>query len=106
MRRTRCPARAAGNALLDGGRQRAGQFGGFIAGHVIPGGHDVLGVRFEIPARAQLAADAPADRGEHRRDLGIGRGVGWHQPRREAMGGAIDKNALNEDQVVMEIGIE
>jgi hypothetical protein len=67
---------------------------------------DVLGVRFTITQRAQLADDAPADRVEHRRDLGIGRGVGLHKPRLQALGCAIDKNALNEDQVVMEIGIE
>ena len=61
---------------------------------------------FERAQRAQLADDALADRVKHRRDLGIGGWVGLHKPWFQSLSCAIDKDPLEEDQVVMEIGIE
>jgi hypothetical protein len=70
------------------------------------GPENEISYAIQIAPLAQLSDDALANLVEHRRDLRI---RGWdslNKPRLETLGGAIDKDALQEDKMVMQIQIE
>jgi hypothetical protein len=98
--------RAKGHALLDRGRQCAGQLGVVVARRVVARGHHVLGARFEGAQRAEGTDNALTDRLKDGGDVRVRGRVGGQKTRLEARGGAIDKDPFEEDHVGGEIGIE
>jgi hypothetical protein len=64
-----------GNALLDRGRQRAGQLGLLVHQGVIAGGHRSIDGRLQIPQLAQLADHPLTDLVHDVGNVGIARGI-------------------------------
>src|SRR5882724_3525555 len=97
---------AKGDALRDGGGQGARERGFVAAQGIIPGGYGCIDSRLQVSQPTQRADDPPTDLLE---DLGNVRIAGRHaldKARLAALVGAIEVDALKEDNMKMEIQIE
>src|SRR5262249_7383976 len=95
-----------GDALLHGSRHGAGELWFVVAQRIIPGGYRSLNARLQISEPTQHTDDSVTELLEDRGNVRIAGRFGFDKAGLAARFGAIEVDALHEDEMEMEVQID